>query len=104
MCGQITKSLQFLMSSIALAIGSMSPATVIHVPGDQPSISVPKAALIHEGDLVRVWVVHEDRSIELRQIETGIANGDLVEVKGNLMPGELIVTKGSLFIDRRSGS
>ena len=31
--------------------------------------------------------------------------GDLVEVLGNLKPGEMIVTKGSLFIDRAaSGS
>jgi len=39
-------------------------------------------------------------SLELRQIKTGLANGDLVEVEGNLKPGEQIVTKGSLFIDR----
>jgi membrane fusion protein, heavy metal efflux system len=88
--------------------GQLKPgmfATVtIHAPGDQPSIGVPRVALIHEGDLVRVWVAHEDKSIELRQIKTGIANGDLVEVKANLRPGELIVTKGSLFTDRASGT
>ena len=33
-------------------------------------------------------------------IKTGLTNGNLVEVKGNLKPGEQIVTKGSLFIDR----
>ena len=61
--------------------------------------------LIYEGDQVRVWVAHEDKSIELRQIKTGLTNGDLVEVEGNLKPGERIVTKGSLFIDRAaSGS
>jgi len=66
---------------------------------------VPKQALIYEGDQVRVWVVRDDRSIELRQIRVGLANGDLVEVKDNLSPGEQIVTKGSLFIDRAaSGS
>jgi cobalt-zinc-cadmium efflux system membrane fusion protein len=82
----------------------MFAAVTIHAPGDQPSVGVPKVALIYEGDQVRVWVAHEDKSIELRQIKTGITNGDLVEVKGNLKPGELIVTKGSLFTDRASGS
>jgi cobalt-zinc-cadmium efflux system membrane fusion protein len=73
--------------------------------GDHPAIGVPKQALIYEGDQVRVWVAHDDKSIELRQIKTGLANGDLVEVQGNLKPGEQIVTKGSLFIDRAaSGS
>jgi cobalt-zinc-cadmium efflux system membrane fusion protein len=90
--------------------GALKPemfATVtIYSPGDQPSVGVPKQALIYEGDQVRVWVAHEeDKSIELRQIKVGLANGNLVEVLGNLKPGEKIVTKGSLFIDRAaSGS
>ena len=91
------------------ASGQLKPemfATVtLYAPGDQPSVGVPKQALIYEGDQVRVWVAHEDKSIELRQIKTGLTNGDLVEVHGNLRPGEQIVTKGSLFIDRAaSGS
>jgi cobalt-zinc-cadmium efflux system membrane fusion protein len=77
----------------------------IYSAGDHPAVGVPKQALIYEGDQVRVWVAHEDKSIELRQIKTGLANGNLVEVEGNLKPGEQIVTKGSLFIDRAaSGS
>jgi len=83
----------------------MFATVTIYAPDDQPSVGVPKQALIYEGDQVRVWVAHEDKSIELRQIKTGLANGDLVEVHGNLKPGEQIVTKGSLFIDRAaSGS
>jgi cobalt-zinc-cadmium efflux system membrane fusion protein len=77
----------------------------IYSAGDHPAVGVPKQALIYEGDQVRVWVAHEDKSIELRQIKTGLINSDLVEVRGNLKPGEQIVTKGSLFIDRAaSGS
>jgi membrane fusion protein, heavy metal efflux system len=72
----------------------------IYAGGDHPSVGVPKQALIYEGDRVRLWVVHDDKSIELRQIETGLTNGDLVEARGNLKPGEKIVTRGSLFIDR----
>ncbi len=77
----------------------------IYSAGDRAAVGVPKQALIYEGDQVRVWVVRDDKSIELRQIKIGLANGDLVEVKSNLSPGEQIVTKGSLFIDRAaSGS
>ena len=77
----------------------------IYSASDHPAIGVPKQALIYEGDQVRVWVAHDDKSIELRQIKPGLINGDLVEVFGNLRPGEKIVTKGSLFIDRAaSGS
>jgi membrane fusion protein, heavy metal efflux system len=77
----------------------------IYSGGDHPAVGVPKQALIYEGDQVRLWVAHDDKSIELRQIKTGLINGDLVEVQGDLKPGEQIVTKGSLFIDRAaSGS
>ena len=77
----------------------------IYSGSDHPAVGVPKRALIYEGDQVRLWVAHEDKSIELRQIKTGLTNGNLVEVWGNLEPGEQIVTKGSLFIDRAaSGS
>src|ERR1700737_2576308 len=77
----------------------------IYSAGDPPPVGVRREALIYEGGQVRVWVAHEDKSIELRQIKPGLTNGDLVEVEGNLKPGEQIVTKGSLFIDRAaSGS
>ena len=77
----------------------------IYTGGDRPSVGVPKQALIYEGERVRLWVAHDDKSIELRDIQTGLTNGDLVEVRTNLKAGEKIVTRGSLFIDRAaSGS
>jgi cobalt-zinc-cadmium efflux system membrane fusion protein len=77
----------------------------IYSGSDHLAVGVPKQALIYEGDQVRIWVAHEDKSIELRQVKTGLINGDLVEIQGNLNPGEQIVAKGSLFIDRAaSGS
>jgi cobalt-zinc-cadmium efflux system membrane fusion protein len=77
----------------------------IYSAGDRPAVGVPKQALIYEGDQVRIWVAQTDKTIELRQIKPGLTNGDLVEVVGNLKPGEQIVTKGALFIDRAaSGS
>ncbi|WP_442894080.1 efflux RND transporter periplasmic adaptor subunit [Bradyrhizobium sp. AZCC 1721] len=77
----------------------------IYSAGDRPAVGVPKQALIYEGDQVRIWVAHPDKTIELRQVKPGLTNGDLVEVVGNLKPGEQIVTKGALFIDRAaSGS
>ncbi|MFZ5736786.1 MAG: efflux RND transporter periplasmic adaptor subunit [Pseudomonadota bacterium] len=72
----------------------------IYSPSDHPAVGVPRQALIYEGDQVRVWVAHDDRSIELRTVKPGLSAGDMVEVTGNLRPGEKVVTKGSLFIDR----
>jgi cobalt-zinc-cadmium efflux system membrane fusion protein len=72
----------------------------IFAGADHTSVGVPKQALIYEGERVRLWVAHNDRSLELREIRTGLTNGDLVEVRTNLKAGENVVTRGSLFIDR----
>ncbi|MGJ5206142.1 efflux RND transporter periplasmic adaptor subunit [Bradyrhizobium sp. HKCCYLR20261] len=76
----------------------------IYAATGRPSAAVPRQALIYEGERIRVWVAHEDNTIELREITTGLVNGDLVEVRGNLRVGEKIVTRGSLFIDRAATS
>jgi len=65
---------------------------------------VPKQALIYEGDQVRIWVAHEDKSSSCARSSPASSTGDLVEVVGNLKPGEQIVTKGSLFIDRAASA
>ena len=76
-------------------------ANVTIYSGDgRKSVGVRKQALIYEGDRVRLWVAHDDKSLELREIQTGLINGDEVEVRSNLKPGEKVVIKGSLFIDR----
>ena len=73
--------------------------TIFTDEGDS-SPAVPRDAVIYEGDSARVWVVREDKTIELRQIKTGMTAGKMVQVAEGLSPGEMVVTKGSLFIDR----
>jgi cobalt-zinc-cadmium efflux system membrane fusion protein len=67
---------------------------------DLPGIAVPRTSLIHEGSAVRVWVAHDDRTIELREIKTGLANGNMIQAVEGLAAGEKVVTKGNLFIAR----
>jgi cobalt-zinc-cadmium efflux system membrane fusion protein len=76
----------------------------IYAGKDRNSVGVSKQALIYEGERVRLWVAHDDRSIELREVQTGLINGDMVEVTSNLKPGEKVITKGSLFIDRAASA
>jgi membrane fusion protein, heavy metal efflux system len=67
------------------------------------AVAVPRDAIIYEGEAARVWVVRDkdsDKAIELRRIKVGLTNGSLVEVLKGLAPGDHVVTKGSLFIDR----
>jgi cobalt-zinc-cadmium efflux system membrane fusion protein len=65
-----------------------------------PAASVPRTAVIYEGDAARVWVARDDRAIELRTIKLGLAAGNMIQVLDGLRAGEQVITKGSLFIDR----
>ena len=62
--------------------------------------AIPRQAVIYEGDTARVWLVRDDNSIELRPVRVGLTNGTMIQVVEGLRPGERVITKGSLFIDR----
>ena len=71
---------------------------------DLAAVAVPREALIYEGSAVRVWVAHDDHTIELREIKTGLTNGNVIQAVEGLRAGERVVTKGSLFIDRAASA
>jgi cobalt-zinc-cadmium efflux system membrane fusion protein len=64
------------------------------------ALAVPEEAVVREGEAARVWVVQGRDALALRQIRTGRSNNGMVEVLEGLKPGEKVVTRGSLFIDR----
>ena len=67
------------------------------------AVAVPRDAIIYEGETARVWVARDkdnEKAIELRRIKVGLTNGGMVEVLKGLAPGDRVITKGSLFIDR----
>jgi cobalt-zinc-cadmium efflux system membrane fusion protein len=78
----------------------MFASVTIYSGDDHKSVGVKREALIYEGDRVHLWVAHDDKTLELRAVQTGLTNGSLVEVRTNLKAGEKVVVKGSLFIDR----
>ena len=66
-------------------------ATFTILTGDDAfAVGVPQSAIVYEGEAARVWVSRSDGSIELREIKTGRANGNMVEVVAGLMAGEKI--------------
>lgn len=68
--------------------------------GESAALAVPEEAVVREGDAARVWVVLGHSDLALREIRTGRTNNGMVEVLEGLKPGEKVVTRGSLFIDR----
>ena len=63
------------------------------------SIRVPAAAVIHEGDGARVWVVRPGGLLVARTVTTGDEQDGQVVVTSGLRSGERIVTAGALFVN-----
>lgn len=78
----------------------MFASVTIYTQEGDSSPAVPRSAVIYEADKARVWVVRSDKTIEARQIRTGITSDDSIQVLQGLQPGETVVTKGSLFVDQ----
>ncbi|WP_394664523.1 efflux RND transporter periplasmic adaptor subunit [uncultured Sphingomonas sp.] len=63
------------------------------------AIRVPAAAVIHEGDTARVWIMRPDGLLVARDVTTGDSANGLVTITSGLKPGEKIVTSGALFVN-----
>ena len=91
-------------ASVDNADGVLKPEmfanVTIFTSSDNRGVAAPREALIYNGSLVSVWVVHPDKSIDKRQVKTGDISGGLIQVVEGLSPGERVITKGTLFIDR----
>ncbi len=78
--------------------------TILTGDGGTTSLSVPRVAVIYEGQTARVWVARDDRSLELRSVKLGLVSGNCIQVVEGLNRGEQVVTRGSLFIDREASA
>jgi len=56
---------------------------------------VPNAAVVRGGQGTFVYLIKEDRTVELRKVSVGIAEDDNVSIDSGLASGELVVVEGS---------
>ena len=73
--------------------------TILTGEGDS-SPAVPQDSIIYDGKVAHVWIARDDKSVERRDIKTGLSNGYMIQVVDGLRLGEAVVSKGSLFVDR----
>ncbi|MDV6331005.1 efflux RND transporter periplasmic adaptor subunit [Asticcacaulis sp. 201] len=72
------------------------------ISGDrtQTALAIPVDAVIREGDQARVWVVDTDRTAHCRPVTLGLVNSGFAQILTGLAPGERVVVKGGLFVDK----
>lgn len=90
-------------AAIANPDGALKPQMFasfsIRRPDRGTVLRVPAAAVIHEGDSARVWVVRPDGLLQARAITAGDEQDGKVVILTGLRPGERIVTAGALFVN-----
>jgi len=62
-------------------------------------VSVPASAVIHEGDIARVWVAGTGRTVRARNVILGSSSDGVVQVTSGLRAGEHVVTAGTIFVN-----
>lgn len=69
----------------------------IEVSQDQ-ALVVPLASMVSSDGYHYVYVVNSDRTVRRQVIQTGVLQGDAIEVLSGLQPGDTIVTSGAGFL------
>lgn len=90
-------------ATIANPDGALKPQMFasfsIQRPQQSEALRVPTAAVIHEGDSARVWVVRPDGLLQARTVTAGDEQDGQVVILSGLNSGERIVTAGALFVN-----
>ncbi len=68
----------------------------VSVPTAKPKqvVAVPRDALVLRSSGVSVFRVGEDGKAQLIRVDTGLAEGEMIEVIGNINPGDQVITRG----------
>lgn len=64
-----------------------------------PSVAVPSAALVREGDgTMTVFVTEDGHRFRRREVRLGLEDGDLHQITNGLAAGEKVASAGALFV------
>lgn len=91
--GEIDNSQNLLKPEMYASVRIIDESTMV-------SLSVPRPAVIFEGEKASVWVLKDGNVVEHRRIKPGVLNEGNLEVLEGLAAGETVISKGALFIDR----
>jgi Cu(I)/Ag(I) efflux system membrane fusion protein len=70
--------------------------------GGGEALVVPAEAVVDTGELQYVFVARGEGAFEPRSVVVGARNGDLVEIRSGLAPGDEVVTTANFYLDAES--
>jgi RND family efflux transporter MFP subunit len=72
----------------------MFARAMLDLPSVRTALLVPRQGIVYRGDRAGVYLVADDTA-RFQPVETGLTQGDDVEVISGLVDGQIIVTEGS---------
>ena len=91
-------------AEIANPLGLLKPemfASFRVISGEAASApAIPADAIVYDPDGAHVWLVGPNRTLSVRKVTLGRTEDKLAEVVSGLRAGDVVVTSGSVFIDR----
>ena len=99
-----TAALRFEISADSpLPVGAH---TRVHLFLERPAevVAIPRDAVINDGGQDIVFVMRSGESFNRRPVRLGVRDGDFVEVKAGLTPGERVVTRGAYIVKLAASS
>jgi RND family efflux transporter MFP subunit len=76
----------------------------LHSGFGRNALSVPASAISNEGGQPVVYVQIEGEAFERRPVALGVRSGDFVEIRGDVRPGERVVTVGAAAVRAAAAS
>jgi cobalt-zinc-cadmium efflux system membrane fusion protein len=71
----------------------------ISVGNEGEAPAVPVEAVIREGDGATIWVQSEPQIFERRKVTLGLEQDGRVQIRSGLKAGEMVVSRGAIFVD-----
>ncbi|GGY58892.1 efflux RND transporter periplasmic adaptor subunit [Marinobacter zhanjiangensis] len=90
-----------LRMSLTEPNGSLFPGMLVKVSvpvGSRESLWVPASSLIHRSELRAVYILGSNDQPRLRQVSTGVLDGDRLEILAGVSEGERVVTNPSELV------
>lgn len=72
----------------------------VTIKGKQANtLTLPSDAVLRTGTGASVWVQTGNRSFKSKMVETGMEDGERVEIKSGLQPGDIVVISGAYLLN-----
>jgi len=71
----------------------------LQISKEQPTVVVPKNAVIYEEKNSYIWIERSDNSFERRKVQPGIDNNTEIQVLKGIKPGEKVVSSGTYLLN-----